>query len=166
MQPVSHAFKESAELALVNATQRRALGKMSHEFGAKRAKAVARLPEFDALRDQAKTIKDHVLENLDFYLETFEEKVTASGGHVHWCRTPQEARDAVLALCRDAGAGTVAKGKSMITEEIGLNAYLEANGITPVETDLGEYILQLRGETPSHITAPAVHLNKEQIADA
>ncbi|MCZ6447865.1 MAG: LutB/LldF family L-lactate oxidation iron-sulfur protein [Alphaproteobacteria bacterium] len=166
MQPVSHAFEENAELALVNATQRRALGKMSHEFGAKRAKVIARLPEFDALRDQAKTIKDHVLENLDFYLEIFEEKVTASGGHVHWCRTPAEARDAVLALCRDAGAGTVAKGKSMITEEIGLNAYLEANGITPVETDLGEYILQLRGETPSHITAPAVHLNKEQIADA
>lgn len=166
MQPYSHAFKESADRALENATQRRALAKVRLEFGAKRAKTVARLPEFDALKDQAKEIKDHVLDNLDFYLETFEEKVTANGGHVHWCRTPEEARQAVLALCRDAGARTVAKGKSMITEEIALNDFLEANGITPVETDLGEYIVQLRHEPPSHITAPAIHLNKAQISDA
>jgi L-lactate dehydrogenase complex protein LldF len=107
-----------------------------------------------------------VLENLDFYLERFEQNVTARGGTVHWCRTPQEARDAVLAICRRLGAKTVTKGKTMIGEEIALNDYLERHGVTPVETDLGEYIIQIRKEYPSHIIAPAIHLVKEQIAQS
>ena len=85
----------------------------------------------------------------------------ASGGHVHWCATADEARDAVLAICRAANARTVTKGKSMISEELGINDHLERHGITPVETDLGEYIIQLRHELPSHIIAPAFHLNRE-----
>src|SRR6202044_4164790 len=87
------------------------------------------------------------------------------GGKGHWCRNGQEAREAVLGICRALGAKTVTKGKSMIGEEIAINDYLEANGITPVETDLGEYIIQLRHEIPSHIIAPAVHLTKAQIED-
>ena len=84
---------------------------------------------------------------------------------MHWARTPQEACAAVLQICRSVGAKIVTKGKSMVAEEIGLNDFLEANGITPVETDLGEYIIQLRHEPPSHIIAPAIHLVKEQVAE-
>ena len=97
----------------------------------------------------------------DFYLEAFAAKVEAAGGVVHWCSTADEARATVLAICREAGARTVTKGKSMISEELGINDHLEAHGIAPIETDLGEYILQLRGEHPSHIIAPAFHLNRE-----
>ncbi len=162
MQPQSHAFKEAAAKGLANPDLQRALLKLKNEFRAKRVQVVDRLPEFEALRDEAKALKDHVLANLDFYLERFEEKVVASGGKVHWCATAAEARETVRAICQEAGASTVTKGKSMIGEEIGLNDHLIAAGIRPVETDLGEYIIQLRGEPPSHITAPAVHLVKRQ----
>jgi L-lactate dehydrogenase complex protein LldF len=166
MQPTSHAFAENVHRALGDATLQQALQRMRTGFPGKRAQAIARLPEFEALRDQAKAIKDHVLAHLDFYLETFEQKVLAQGGAVHWCRTPEEACATVLAICRRLGAKTVTKGKTMIAEEIALNAYLEANGVTPVETDLGEYIIQIRKEYPSHIIAPAIHLVKQQIADS
>ncbi|MBK1696872.1 LutB/LldF family L-lactate oxidation iron-sulfur protein [Rhodovibrio salinarum] len=163
MQPTSHAFKENATRALDNAQLQRALGNMKQGFIVKRQKAVDRLPEFDQLRDHAKEIKDHTLEHLDFYLETFEERVTAQGGQVHWAPTAADARQHVLDICRRRGAKTVTKGKSMVAEEIGLNDFLESHEIVPVETDLGEYIIQLRGEPPSHIIAPAVHLNRDQV---
>ena len=126
--------------------------------------AAAALPEFEALRDQAKAIKDHTLAHLDLYLEAFEQRVIEQGGKVHWARDAAEARAVVLRLCKAAGARSVTKSKSMVAEEIGLNEALEANGIAPVETDLGEYIVQLAGETPSHILAPAIHMTKERIA--
>ena len=166
MQPTSHAFKENAHHALADVNLQKALGMMRSGFPGRRAAAVARLPEFDALREQGKAIKDHVLENLDLYLEIFEQNVIAQGGQVHWCRTPQEARETVLAICRRLDAKTVTKGKTMIAEEIALNDYLEQNGVTPIETDLGEYIIQIRKEYPSHIIAPAIHLVKEQIAES
>jgi L-lactate dehydrogenase complex protein LldF len=165
MEATSRAFKENAHRALGDATLQDSLGIMMRQgFGVRRAAAVARLPEFEALRREAKALKDHVLENLDFYLERFERNVVAQGGTVHWCRTAEEARAAVLAICRGVGARTVTKGKSMVGEEIAINDHLEANGIKPVETDLGEYIIQIRHEPPSHIVAPAVHLAKEQVA--
>ena len=88
-----------------------------------------------------------------------------AGGTVHWCQTPAEARSTVLALCREARARTVTKSKSMIAEEMELNPFLEAHGIEPVETDLGEYIIQLADERPSHIIAPAIHKTKDQVSD-
>ncbi|MFZ1682361.1 MAG: lactate utilization protein B [Rhizobiaceae bacterium] len=163
MQLTSPTFKDNARQALADAQLQRAMGHVRKGFIDKRAAAAAALPEFEALRDSARAIKDHTLAHLDLYLSEFEQKVLAAGGHVHWCATAQDARDAVLAICREAGARTVTKGKSMITEEIGLNDFLEQNGIRPVETDLGEYIIQLRGEHPSHIIAPAVHVNKDQV---
>jgi L-lactate dehydrogenase complex protein LldF len=166
MQPTSRSFKENAHQALANANLQKALEMMRTGFPGRRAASIARLPEFDALREQGKAIKDHVLDHLDVYLETFERNVAAQGGKVHWCRTPQEARETVLAICRGLAAKTVTKGKTMIAEEIALNDYLEANGISPIETDLGEYIIQIRHEYPSHIIAPAIHLVKEQIADS
>jgi len=127
---------------------------------------VARLPEFDALRDQARDLKNHILEHLDLYLEVFERNVTANGGTVHWCRTAEDARRTILEICQQKEAKTVTKGKSMVSEEIALNDYLEANGVRPVETDLGEYILQLRHDHPSHIVAPAIHLTLEDVSEA
>ena len=122
---------------------------------------MAALPEFEQLRDTARDIKNHTLANLDFYLETYEAKVLEAGGQVHWCDDADAARAAVLAICQKAGARTVTKGKSMIGEELAINEHLERHGIEPVETDLGEYIIQLRHELPSHIIAPAFHLNME-----
>ncbi len=163
MEPTSHSFTENARAGLADPNLQRALGLARVGFPARRAEAIARLPEFEALRDQGKAIKDHTLAHLDFYLELYEKNVTAAGGTVHWARTAAEARAAVLAICRSVDAKIVTKGKSMVAEEIALNDHLAAHGITPVETDLGEYIIQLRHEPPSHIIAPAIHLMKEQV---
>lgn len=161
MQTTSPAFKENAARALADPGLQKALGKAKGAFLQRRADAVSRLPEFEALRDIGRDIKNHTLAHLDFYLETFAANVERAGGKVHWCSTAEEAREAVLKICRDANAKTVTKGKSMISEELGINDHLETHGIQPVETDLGEYIIQLRRETPSHIIAPAFHLNRE-----
>src|SRR6516164_2059231 len=165
MLATSSTFEANARDGLANPILQRALSLMQSGFPERRHLAVERLPEFEALRDVGKSIKDHTIENLDFYLELFEENVLSSGGQVHWARTAEEARDAVLQICRSVDAKIVTKGKSMIAEEVGINEYLEQNGITPVETDLGEYIIQLRHEPPSHLIAPAIHLMKEQVAD-
>jgi L-lactate dehydrogenase complex protein LldF len=157
----SQAFKQNARAALDSPGLQKALGLSKPQFMARRARAVADLPEFEELREIGRTIKNHALTHLDFYLETYADAVEASGGHVHWCATADDARAAVLKICQDAGARTVTKGKSMISEELGINEHLEQAGITPVETDLGEYIIQLRHEHPSHIIAPAFHLNRE-----
>jgi L-lactate dehydrogenase complex protein LldF len=156
-------FKANARAALVDPQLQRALNHVRSNFIDKRAKAAAALPEFDKLRQEARAIKDHALGHLDLYLEAYEAKVKASGGHVHFAETAADARGIILDICRKAGARSVTKGKSMISEEIGLNEHLEAKGIQPVETDLGEYIIQLRGEAPSHIIAPAVHVNQDQV---
>ncbi len=134
-------FSANAHRALGDAQLQHALHNSRDGFILKRAKAVARLPEFEALRDAARDIKAHTLEYLDLYLEAYEEKVLASGGMVHYAATAEAANSIVLDICRKHGAKSVAKGKSMIGEEMGLNAALEAVGITPVETDLGEYII-------------------------
>ncbi len=161
MLATSPAFKENAAHAMADAGLQKALARTRPQFPAKRAAAVANLPEFEQLRDIGKGIKDHTLAHLDFYLETFAANVERAGGQVHWCSTADDARAAVLGICERVGARTVTKGKSMISEELGINQHLEAHGIVPVETDLGEYILQLRHEPPSHIIAPAFHLNRE-----
>jgi L-lactate dehydrogenase complex protein LldF len=163
MEVTSAAFKENAKAALADPHLQKARVHLRTGFIEKRRRAVEALPEFDALRDAARDIKNHTLAHLDLYLEAYEDKVRAAGGEVHYAETAAEARATILAICRRAGARTVTKGKTMVAEEIGLNPYLEANGIEPVETDLGEYIIQLRHEPPSHIIAPAVHLTKDQV---
>ena len=163
MHPTSPQFKENAHRALADPDLQQALGHVRSAFIEKRARAAAALPEFEALRDSARDIKAHALRHLDLYIEAWEKKVTEAGGHVHFARDAEEARQAVLGICRRVGARTITKGKSMISEEIGLNAAIEAAGLQPIETDLGEYIVQLRGEVPSHIIAPAVHLTRDQV---
>ncbi|MBL4646199.1 MAG: iron-sulfur cluster-binding protein [Rhizobiales bacterium] len=163
MQITSPHFKENAKHALQDKQLQKALGNVERGFIDKRQKAANELPEFEALRDRARDIKDHVLGHLDHYLEAYEDKVHDTGGKVHWAATAQDARNIILEICQRANAKTVTKGKSMISEEIAINEHLERNGIEPIETDLGEYIIQLRDEPPSHIIAPAVHVTKEQV---
>jgi L-lactate dehydrogenase complex protein LldF len=166
MLATSRNFAANARAGLADENLQVALAMMTQTgFPLRRRDAVARLPEFEALRETGRAIKEHTLAHLDFYLELYEQNVVAAGGEVHWARTSEEACAAVLKICQGAGARTVIKGKSMIAEEIGLNDFLEQNRITPVETDLGEYIIQLRDERPSHLIAPAMHLVKEQVAD-
>ncbi|MEM9762792.1 MAG: lactate utilization protein B [Pseudomonadota bacterium] len=162
-EPKTKRFRENAKEALANPNIQSAMKVAQTGFIQKRADARDALPEFDALRDAARDLKNHVLENLAGYLETYEAKVTAAGGHVHWAETAEDAQRIVLEICQKAGARTVNKGKTMISEECGINDHLAAHGIEAVETDLGEYIVQLRGEIPSHIIAPAVHVTTEEV---
>ncbi len=163
MDITSPAFKSNVKRALADKQLQRAMGNVKVGFVKKRSAARDKLPEFDQLRDQARDIKDHTLEYLDLYYEIYEQKVREAGGKVHWAATAEDARDIILKICQAHDAKTVTKGKSMIAEEIALNEHLEAAGITPVETDLGEYIIQLRNEPPSHIIGPAIHLNRDQV---
>jgi L-lactate dehydrogenase complex protein LldF len=165
MQFTSSDFQRNVSKALNDSHLQQALQRGMHGFVGKRAEAAAAVPEFDRLRDEAREIKDHTLEYLDYYLERFEEAVTRMGGHVHWAADALEARNIVLDICRKADAKSITKGKSMAGEEIDLNEALEAEGFEVVETDLGEYIIQLAKEPPSHIIAPAVHKTREQVTE-
>ena len=158
-------FQDRVRTALNDVNLQRAMAKAKSGFVDKRLEAKNALPEFDQIRDAARDIKDHVLSNLDTYLELYEEKVIENGGYVHWARDAEEACSIIAEICKASGARTVTKGKSMVSEEMYLNPALEAVGMEVVETDLGEYIVQLAGEAPSHIIAPAVHKTREQITD-
>ncbi|MBI1907612.1 MAG: iron-sulfur cluster-binding protein [Rhodocyclales bacterium] len=161
----SAEFKERAVFAIHDASLQQALGKARGGFVGKRAQQAAELPEFEQLREEAKNLKNEILTNLDHYLERYEAAVTAAGGQVHWARDAAEAREIILGICKHVEAKSVTKGKSMVSEEIGLNEALIENGMEVVETDLGEYIIQLAHEPPSHIIAPAVHKTKDQVSD-
>jgi len=130
-----------------------------------RSLRVAEMPNWEALRQAASEIRLHTLENLDHYLEMVERQVIAAGGHVHWAQDAAAAQNIVLNIARSHQVKTAVKAKSMATEEIGLNQALENAGIRAIETELGEYIIQLAGLGPSHIIVPAVHMKKEEIAE-
>ncbi len=136
---------------------------------AKRARVVSEMPDWQALREAGKRIREHTMQHLDFYLEQFEANCTRAGGVVHWARDTAEAQQIVVDLVRAASKGDgideVIKIKSMTTEEIQLNAALEAAGIHPYETDLAELIIQLGKDRPSHIVVPALHKNRHQIRE-
>ena len=157
------SFASQAVAALNDPELQRALANAKGGFVDKRRLAYEALPEWEQIRETAREVKDHTLAHLDFYLERYEQKVLQSGGHVHWARTADEAREIIAGICREANAKKVTKGKSMISEEIGLNEALIAAGLDVMETDLGEYIIQLAEEPPSHIIAPAIHKTKRQI---
>jgi len=165
MHAPTTTFAQRVSVAILDKRLQAALDHASGGFLKKRAALVEALPEFEALRERARDIKDHVLANLDTYLERYEAEVKRQGGHVHWAATAEDAREIILAICRKANAKTITKGKSMVSEEIGLNEALEAAGHEVIETDLGEYIIQLAKEPPSHIIVPAVHKTKAQVGD-
>jgi L-lactate dehydrogenase complex protein LldF len=123
------------------------------------------LPDYQELRTQANALKKHAIDNLDHYLEEFERNVEAYGGKVIYCKDATEVSDFVLDLAKRRGSRLIVKSKSMTTEEVDLNERLEHHGLESVETDLGEYILQLAHEKPYHIVAPALHKTRYDVAD-
>jgi L-lactate dehydrogenase complex protein LldF len=134
-------------------------------FRAKRDLQAHSIPEWEALRDAAAGIKAHTMSRLAEYLEEFERNARGNGAVVHWARDAAEHNRIVLDMLRERGATRLVKSKSMLTEECGLNPFLEAHGITVTDTDLGERIVQLSGMGPSHIVAPAIHLRREEVGD-
>ncbi|MGE0024416.1 MAG: LutB/LldF family L-lactate oxidation iron-sulfur protein [Hyphomicrobium sp.] len=163
MTPATAAFKSSVEKALADAKLAKALAGLPGGLVAQRTAAKARVPEFEALRDAARDIRDHTLRHLDLYLEAFAAKAEAAGSRIHWAEDAAEARTIIAHLAVARGARLVVKGKSMVSEEIALNSCLESLGMKVFESDLGEYLLQIRGETPSHIIAPAIHLSQDEV---
>ncbi len=159
-------FRARAVWALADVQLQRALANVPRGFIAKRAKALARLPEFEDLRQYAAALKRQAIADLDALLERFIRQAEAAGCHVHRVADAAEACARIQALLAERGVRRVAKGKSMISEEIGLNAALQQAGMAVTETDLGEYIIQLRKEAPSHIVAPAIHLTRADIEPA
>src|SRR5690349_3999322 len=161
----SETFKENAKAALADVQLRGALKNATSLFGEKRKQAVAAVPNWEELRNQAHAIKDEVLSDLDRYLKEFVRNAETRGATVHWARDAAEANEIICKLTAERQARIVVKSKSMTTEETHLNDALEAAGLQVVETDLGEYIIQLADEPPSHIIAPAIHKTRGQIAE-
>ena len=164
MSTSSQDFRVRAGQAISDLRLQAALDKVTHHFREGRQNAMANLPESDELRDLLKLIRGRTVDQLGAHLETFERNATAAGSQVHWAVDGQEAVELVVEIARQHKAVLAAKSKSMLTEEIHLNDGLQAAGIRAVETDLGEWILQLAGETPYHIIGPAAHKTKEQVA--
>ncbi len=162
---LSVPFRQRAASAMKDAFLQEALTIATTKFIGLQREAFGDFPEGEKLRDRAREIKEATLQHLDRYLEELIDNVERLGGHVHFASTPAEARSVILEIGRRAGARMAVKSKSMATEEIHLNEALEQAGITPVETDLGEYIIQLAHERPSHIIAPAIHKTKGQVAE-
>jgi len=160
----SKEFHRRARQAIADPHLQAALDRNATRRRSARITALASLPDPEAARRRAAAIRQHTIENLPRYLGEFAAKVEANGINVHHAANAREAVAITLELARQQGAQLIAKSKSMVTEEIGLNAALEAAGMRVVETDLGEYIVQLRGEHPTHIITPAVHLRREEVA--
>ena len=161
----SETFKENARTALADVQLRGALKNATSLFGERRKEAAASLPNWEDLRSQVRAIKDEVLLHLDLYLEEFVANAESRGAKVHWARDAAEANSIICGLATERAARIVVKSKSMTTEETHLNDALEAAGMQVVETDLGEYIIQLANEPPSHIIAPAIHKTRRQIGE-
>lgn len=131
----------------------------------KRDKASKTIPEWEELRTFGALIKSHTMNKLDYYLEEFEKNAIKNGIKVHWAKDAQEHNEIVYKILKDKNVKKLVKSKSMLTEECHLNPYLENRGIEVIDTDLGERIVQLRNETPSHIVLPAIHLKRQEVAD-
>jgi L-lactate dehydrogenase complex protein LldF len=161
----TETFDANARAALGDVQLRGALRNATSLFGKRRLAAARGLDNWEELRTRARAVKDEVLLHLAQYLEEFVSNAERCGAKVHWARDAAEANQIVCLLAKERGAGKVVKSKSMVTEEIHLNAAIEAEGLEVIETDLGEYIIQLAGEAPSHIIVPAIHKTKKQIAE-
>jgi L-lactate dehydrogenase complex protein LldF len=159
------AFPRAAKISLGDLQLRRNVKHATNVIQAKRQRVVGERPDWQQLREAGRQIREHALEYMDEYLEQFERNCEAAGGHVHWARDAEEARQIVIRLAKESGSREVVKIKSMTTEEIQLNNALEAAGINAIETDLAELIIQLGQDQPSHIVVPALHKNRHQIRE-
>ena len=158
-------FEESAKESLEDAQLRRNLGKATQTIRRKRTVAVEEMPDWEELREAGRALKERVLRHLDEYLLQLEESVTRAGGKVHWARDADEANRIVAGIAKEHGAEEIVKVKSIATDETKLNEHLEGEGIRAFETDLAELIIQLAGETSSHILVPAIHKNRAEIRE-
>ena len=166
MQVTSMHFKERAHANMANAQLQRNLQKIKGKFVAKRRESLTELDDFEGTREAGRAIRQRALDNLDVWLEIFERNATARGATVLWAETPEEINAHVLDIARRHGVTKIIKSKSMVSEESELDRAIEAAGLKVVETDLGEYILQINDyEPPSHIIGPALHKSKEEVAD-
>ena len=161
---MSVEFDEKIHSTLADANLQLAIYTSTARLKQGRIDSVSALPDYQDLRTQANAVKKHTIENLDHYLELFERNVEAHGGKVVYCKDGTEVADFVLGLAKERGASLIVKSKSMTTEEVDLNERLEHHGLESVETDLGEYILQLAHERPYHIVAPALHKTRYDVA--
>jgi len=157
-------FLNKSEIKAMDIEHKRKLSFNIGKYNETVIKGKKQFADLDMARKKAKNVKWKTIENLDTYLAEFETNFIRNGGKVIWANTDKEANEAVLEICKQHNATQVVKSKSMVTEEIHLNAFLEKNNIESVETDLGEYIQQLDGETPYHIVTPAMHKSKEDCA--
>lgn len=164
MSRANVTFYDRVEEALHDTQLRRAVEATTTRFVDGRLRLMAALPESEALRDHARRLRAHTLAHLDRYLAQFAQAVEQQGGHVFWAATAEEATGYVAALARSREVKTAVKSKSMVSEELEINHVLEAAGVRVVETDLGEFIVQLAGEKPSHIIAPAIHKSRHDVA--
>ncbi len=164
---MSLAFHERIHEALSDERLQQALYAATGRLMEKRKSGVSAdvLPDYQELRAQANLIKQHTLENLDYYLELLTRNIEERGGHVEWCRDAGEAQNFIGHLARERGVRLAVKSKSMTSEEVELNEALEHYGVEAVETDLGEFIIQLAGQRPFHIVAPAMHKTRYEVAD-
>ncbi|HWG00526.1 MAG TPA: LutB/LldF family L-lactate oxidation iron-sulfur protein [Trebonia sp.] len=159
------SFPGAARTAVADSQLRRNLTHATTAIRVKRQRVVSELDDWEELRQAGKAIKDHTLANLETYLLRLEESVTRAGGHVHWARDAAEANAIVTAIAASKHADKVVKVKSMATQETGLNEALAENGISAIETDLAELIVQLGDDRPSHILVPAIHKNRAEIGE-
>ncbi|HSH80854.1 MAG TPA: LutB/LldF family L-lactate oxidation iron-sulfur protein [Herpetosiphonaceae bacterium] len=159
------SFPDAARVALANTQLRRNMGKATQTIRGKRAAVVDELPDWEALREAGRAIKERTLRHLDQYLLELEASVERAGGQVHWAHDAAEANRIVTQLVQQHRAREVVKVKSLTTDEIRLNAALAAAGIRATETDLAELIIQLAGESSSHILVPAIHKNRAEIRE-
>lgn len=157
-------FPERYQKALGDDILRATLLEFQRNWRLQRDRAIERM-DFEDARSRLAAVKDDVIRNLPDYLDRFTAVVEGMGGHVHRAATAEEAREIVVRLAAERKVRSVVKSKSMLSEEIGLNEALQAAGIRAVETDLGEWIVQLAGERPSHIIGPALHMNRRQVAE-
>src|SRR5438552_14545084 len=165
MQIASMHFKERAHENMGNAQLQGNLQKIKGKFVAKRRESLTELDDFEATREAGKAIRQRALDNLDVWLEIFEKNAVARGATVLWAETPADINAYVLDIARRHGVKKIIKSKSMVSEESALDEAIEAAGLQVVETDLGEYILQINNyEPPSHIIGPALHKSKEEVA--
>jgi L-lactate dehydrogenase complex protein LldF len=166
MQVQSMHFKSRAAMKLADARLQKNLGKFAERIISARAAAIAELDDFEGTRDAAVERRDRPLANLDVWLERFEKAASARGATVLYAQTYQEASKLIVEIARRHGVKKVTKSKSMVSEEVELNQAFAVAGIESVETDLGEYILQINdNEPPSHIIAPVIHKDREQVSE-
>lgn len=165
MQSHTKDFRQGAGAALSDPKIQANLEGLYNGFHQARIDASDQTPDWEALQDKGRAIKAHTLDNLAYYLELVERNVIASGGHIYFARDAEAASNYVVNLAKERGIELVIKGKSMVSEEMALNHRLEEEGIEPVETDLGEYIVQLAEETPFHIIAPAIHKSRGEVSE-